>query len=195
MQGFYFALLQYSHIQAFTACFVPFMHLYNPRHKTAHRALQLLFLRLCQLNRTRYQTDTNCYNISCDTLESAHTRPDALHRYQIPAPRRTLYRSAQPPIIIRWYIMVQGARPCYGSMPDSAAYRRPCQTGGSLDTSNARRRWLWHRSAVRARLVNIAYSIRRGSPAERARRAERNHWRLPPQLFSGFRPIANRGQQ
>lgn len=27
------------------------------------------------------------------------------------------------------------------------------------------------------------------------RRAARNHWRLVPQLFSDFRPIANRGQQ
>ena len=27
------------------------------------------------------------------------------------------------------------------------------------------------------------------------RRAARNHWRLSPHLFSGFRPIANRGQQ
>nr|DAM27971.1 MAG TPA: hypothetical protein [Caudoviricetes sp.] len=25
--------------------------------------------------------------------------------------------------------------------------------------------------------------------------AARNHWRLAPHLFSGFRPIANRGQQ
>jgi len=25
--------------------------------------------------------------------------------------------------------------------------------------------------------------------------AARNHWRLTPHLFSGFRPIANRGQQ
>ena len=36
-------------------------------------------------------------------------------------------------------------------------------------------------------------------PAEqssnRGRRAARNHWRLSPHLFSGFRPIANRGQQ
>ena len=32
----------------------------------------------------------------------AYTRPDGLHRYQIPTPRRTLYKSAQPPIIIRY---------------------------------------------------------------------------------------------
>lgn len=57
---------------------------------------------------------------------SAHTRPDALHRYQIQPPCRTLHSSAQPPIIIR-YIRV---RPFYGSMPYSAADRRPCKPGG-----------------------------------------------------------------
>lgn len=48
-------------------------------------------------------------------------------------------------------------------------------------------------SAVMAH--RLATFTRRGSPAAETRRAARNHWRLPPQLFSGFRPIANRGQQ
>lgn len=60
---------------------------------------------------------------------SAHTRPDALPRYQIPAPRRTLYRSAQPPYYNKVY-KGAGVRPCYGSMPDGAADRTPCQPGG-----------------------------------------------------------------
>lgn len=38
----------------------------------------------------------------------------------------TLYRSVQPHIIIRY----TRVRHCYGSMPDSAAHRRPCQPGG-----------------------------------------------------------------
>jgi hypothetical protein len=42
---------------------------YRPRRKTAHRALQALFLRLCQLNRRIYQTDTRGYNAACATLE------------------------------------------------------------------------------------------------------------------------------
>ena len=50
---------------------------------------------------------------------------------------------------------------------------RPCQPGGGLDASHARRRWLWHRSAARARLVNIAHSTRRSSPAGGAQRAAR----------------------
>nr|DAO91948.1 MAG TPA: SOX transcription factor [Caudoviricetes sp.] len=45
VQGFYFALLQYSHTQVFTARFVPSVQLYRPRRKTVHRALQWLFLR------------------------------------------------------------------------------------------------------------------------------------------------------
>ena len=71
---------------------------------------------------------------------------------QIPPPRRTLYRSTQPPIIIRY---------------------------------------------IRAQRCGISQTMpaRRGSPAAGARLAARNHWRLSPQLFSGFRPIANRGQQ
>ena len=56
----------------------------------------------------------------------AYTRPEALSLYQTPPPRRTLYSSAQPPYYNKVY---KGAevRPCRGSMPDSAAYRRPCQ--------------------------------------------------------------------
>lgn len=46
-----------------------------------------------------------------------------------PAPRRTLDRSTHPPYYNRVY---KGAAvcPCRGSMPDSAANRRPCQPGG-----------------------------------------------------------------
>jgi hypothetical protein len=43
VQGFYFALLQYSPIQAFTARFVQLMQLYHTRCKTAHRASQWRF--------------------------------------------------------------------------------------------------------------------------------------------------------
>ena len=42
---------------------------------------------------------------------------------------RTLCRPAQPPYYNKVY---KGAavRPCYGSMPDGATHRRPCQPGG-----------------------------------------------------------------
>ena len=46
---------------------------------------------------------------------------------------------------------------------------------------------------IHARRCSIPQTMpaRRGSPATGAR----NHWRLSPHLFSGFCPIANRGQQ
>lgn len=115
------------------------MQLYRPRHKTAHRALQALFLRFVPFYSRRYQTGKSEYNAVCATLERI-TAPQRLQRIpEIPAPRRTLYRSAQPPIIIR-YIRVQGCA-CYGSMPDGATHRRPYRPGGvsvSTCTGSAR---------------------------------------------------------
>ena len=60
---------------------------------------------------------------------SVSQRGNTSSTYKIPPPRRTLYRPAQPPYYNKVY---KGAwvRTCYGSMPDSAAYRRPCQPGG-----------------------------------------------------------------
>ena len=104
------------------------MQLYRPRHKTAHRSLQGLFLRLCPLNLRKYQTDTSSYNTACATLERI-TAPQHLQR--IPdttaAPGRWTDQRSRP-IIIR-YIRVQG-RACYGYMLDGATHRRPCQRGG-----------------------------------------------------------------
>lgn len=115
-QGFCFALLQYSPIQAVTARFVSSMQLYHPRRKTAHRALQWIFLLLYPLNRPRYQTDTSGYNTTCATLEriTAPGRPPAHTRYHRHA--RTLYSSAQPPY--------------YNKVYKGAADRKPCQPGG-----------------------------------------------------------------
>ena len=65
------------------------------------------------------------------------------------------------------------------------------QPGGGFDASHARRLTIWPGSAVRAHRVRLAPSTRRSSPVAGTRWAARNHWRLPPYLFSGFRPIAN----
>ena len=96
------------------------------------------------------------------TRRRAYRQTQRLHRYQIPPPRRTLYRTGQQPIII----MYIGVRRCA---------------------------LLW----IHARRRNTPQTMpaRRGSPAIRARRAARNHWRLPPLIFSGFRPITNKGEQ
>lgn len=123
--------MQYSPIQAFTARFVSFMQLYHPRRKTAHRALQRLFLRFAPFNRPQYQTGKSGYNAACATLEHI-TAPQHLQR--IPKYKRharTLYRSAQPP----YYNKV-----CKGS----ASPPVQGQPGGGLDTSHARRFAVWH---------------------------------------------------
>lgn len=74
VQGFYFALLQYSPIKTFTARFVPSIKLYRQHHKTAHRALQGLFMQLVQFYRLQYQTDKSGYNAACATLERITAR-------------------------------------------------------------------------------------------------------------------------
>lgn len=122
-----------------------------------------------------------------------HTRvwtPSAYTRYQ--TPRRTLYRPAQPPIIIR-YIRAQRRAPVMDpcqTVQHIADRASPAavsifSTPGGLRSGTG--------SAIRAH--RLAPSTRRGSPAAVARRAARNNRRLSPHLFSGFRQIANRGQQ
>lgn len=99
---------------------------YRTCRKTAYRALQRLFLRFAPFNRPQYQADTSSYNTVCDTLGRI-TAPHCLQRiqgYHHHAGRCTAQHSR--PIII----MYIRARPCYGSMPDCAAYCRPCQPGG-----------------------------------------------------------------
>lgn len=127
-QGFYFALLQYSLMQAFTTRFTQSIQSYRPFRKTTHRALQGRFRQFALFCR-RCVAGTSAYTAPPAPRWSTHTRPDSLHRYQIPAPHRTLYRSAQQPYYNKVY-KGAAAPPCYGSMPDGAAYHKPCQPGG-----------------------------------------------------------------
>lgn len=102
VQGFYFARMQHSPIQAFTARFAVSMQLYHPRNKTAHRDSQGLFLRLHPFNRPRYQTNTSGYNTTCTTLERIHAPGRA---QPIPDTTATPGRCTgqhRPPIIIRY---------------------------------------------------------------------------------------------
>lgn len=106
----------------------------------------------CQFNYTahaiKHHTEL-CRGFSCDcTRSTAHdTKPtqaaiippaprwsvsqrrNTSSTYQIPAPRRTLYSSAQTAYYNNVY-KGAGVRHRYGSTPDGAAYRRPCQPGG-----------------------------------------------------------------
>lgn len=157
VQGFYFIMLQYDHIQAFTARFVSSMQLYSKRRKTSHGALQRIFLRFDPLNRHRYKADTIGYNTACATLEriTAPGHPPAHTRYQRHA--GTLHRSAQPhtmqarrgqllPCVDRWQVLTRCQQYRPGAPADvSASPPVKGQPGGGLDASHARRLAVWHR--------------------------------------------------
>ena len=117
VQGFYFAQMQYSPIQAFTARFVQSMQLYCPRHKTVHRTLHRIFLRFRPLNRPRYQTDKSGNNAACATLDGTHAPGRA---QQIPDTTATpgRYTGQHRPSIIIMYIRGQ-------TMPETAGSASP----------------------------------------------------------------------
>ena len=125
--------------------------LFRPCNYAAHAAKRLTGLYRgfsCDLS---HSTATNTRPTQAAIIPpasrwSVSQRRDASSTYRIPAPRRTLYRSAQPPYYNNVYKSV-AVRPCYGSMPDSAAYHRPCKPGGvcvSTCTGSARRLAIWH---------------------------------------------------
>lgn len=179
-------------------------------------------MRLYPINRPRYQTDTSGYNTACATLERI-TAPKRLHR--IPdttvTPGRYTGQRSRPVIIM--YIMVRRllwlhAIQC--SIPHTMIARRglllSCvdrwQVLHSSHLLRGQRLHLYRVSPAAVSMLptpggwrsgngsavmthRLAPFTRRGSPVAGARRAARNHWRLPPQLFSGFRPIANKGKQ
>ena len=128
-------------------------NLYNPCPKTAHTALQWLFLRLCPLNRPQYQTDKSGYNTTCDTLEGIH----APGRTQ-PIPNTTATQGRctgqhRPPIIIM-YIR-----------------RQTMQARRGLDAFHARRLAVWHRVSSQGAPAGTLYpagqSSDRGAAARR----------------------------
>lgn len=147
--GFYFAPLQYSHIQAFTAAFLSSMQFMRPKRQNRLQGFTVAFPLICSIPAHAIQQphkppihrlrSAGGHTVKCCT--STNTR---YHRH---AGRCTGQRSR--PIIIRY----TRARPCYESTPDGAADCRPCQPGGvsvSTCTGSARRLAIWHRSAVSA---------------------------------------------
>lgn len=99
------------------------MQVYRPRHKTAHRALQALFL-LFALFCRRCVAGTSAYTAPPAPRWSTHTRRNTSSTYQIPTPRRTLCRSAQPP----YYNKV------YKSAPLLWIHARQCSTSQTMQT-------------------------------------------------------------
>ena len=108
--------------------------LYHSCSYTTHATKQRTGLYRCFSCDLSHSTTTDTRPIQAAIIPPAQRwsvsqRRSASSAYQIPAPRRTPCRSAQPPYYNNVY---KGAavRYCYGSMPDSAADRRPCQPGG-----------------------------------------------------------------
>lgn len=119
VQGFYFAPLQYSHIQAFTAAFLSSMQNYTAKTPKPFTGIysgvsvDLLYssARNTAATQTAYTPTTQRWRAYRQVLH--------LHQYQIPPPCRTLYRGN----VSTYYNNVyKGAavRPCRGSMPGSA---------------------------------------------------------------------------
>ena len=168
-----------------------------------YKRLQRLLYHPCSYTANTSKQHTELYmGFSCDYTRSTDhdTRPaqaviiplaqswsvsqrrSTSSTYQIPATRRTLYRPAQP----RYYNNVyKGAAVChcYGSMPNGAAYRRPCEPGGvsMLPTPGGLQSGTGQQSA---RHPPPGGAVQQ----QRARRATRNHWRLVAASFFGLSP-------
>ena len=155
--------------------------LYRLRHETAHRSLQRRFLRLYPLNRLLYQPDTSDYNTTCDTLE----RLPASGRPQ-PIPDTTATRDAVQVSTAAYYNKVYKRVQHiadHASPAGSRCFPRPAACSLAPGQRSGR--------TGSARHTPPGGAVQR----QGQRRAARNHWRLPPHLFSVCRPIANRGQQ
>ena len=167
-----------SHAQAFTAAFVTSMQFIQPTSQSiaqsftgAFPAIRLVFPLLYGGASGYIEPPAPRWSVS--------QRRNTSSTYHHHAECCTGQHSC--PIIIM-YIRVQGCATCYSSMPDSAAYRRPCQPCGvsMLPTPSGLQSGTLHP-------VEHSSSRRHGG-----RRGTIGG--LPPLLFSGFRPIANRGQ-
>lgn len=152
------------------------MQLYNPRHKTAHRALQELFQRFIPFYRLQYQTDTSGHNTACATPERI-TAPQ--HLQSIPdtsaTPGRCTGQHSSPIIIM--YIRAQGYVPIMDPCQPVQHIADHASPAGSAPT-----------------VCESLASAAPGAPADGSasppvqgqRRAARNRWRLSPHFFRAF---------
>jgi hypothetical protein len=173
VQGFYFAKLQYSHIQAFTAAFLPSMQIYTT---TTPKAFTGLYSGV-----PVDLTYSNERNTAATQAAYTNLHPAGWHtvkrctctdtRYYRHTGSCTGQRSL--PIIIRYIRVRPVIDPC-PAVQHSADHANPSgsasppvqgQPGGCLDSSHAERLAIWHR-------VCLAHSTRRAVQRQGARRAE-----------------------
>ena len=120
-------------IQPNTSVYNAFLH--RPCSYTANATKQRTRLYRCFFCRLPHSPAANTRPTQAAIISpvqcwSVSQRRSASSAYQdtTTAPGRCTAQHSRP-IIIR-YIMGQRCALCYGSMPDGAAYRRPCQPGG-----------------------------------------------------------------
>ena len=120
------------------------MQLYRPRSKTAHRALQALFLLFAQFYRHKYQTDTSGYCTTCATLKHlpAPGRPPAYTKIS-PLRRDAVQANTDRPIIIM-YIRGSGT-PLLWIYARQCSISQTMQARRGLNAPHAGRLAVWHR--------------------------------------------------
>lgn len=128
VQGFYFCP---AAIQPYTSVYSAFCAIHaviQPTPQNSAQGFTEAFPAICRIF-SLLCGGVSSYTAPPATRWSISQRRSTSSEYQIPAPRRTLYRTAQPPYYNKVY---KGAAvcPCYRSMPDGATHRRPCQPGG-----------------------------------------------------------------
>lgn len=193
MQGFCFALLQYSpHTNVYSAfcavnATIPHTAQNSAQGFTGAFPAIRLFCRRCVAG-------ASAYTAPAAPRWSVSQRRNTSSTYQIPAPRRTLHSTAQTAYYNNVY---KGAEvpACYRSMPARRGQLPPCmdrwQVLHPANLLRGQRLNLYRVSPTASRCFQRPAAC---NLAPSTRRAARNYWRLSPQLFSGFRPIANRGQ-
>lgn len=88
VQGFLFARMQHSPMQAFTTCFAVSMQFYTAHAEKQRTGLYRGFSCNCTRSTAHDTRPTQAAIIQPATRWKTYTRPDALNRYQIPPPHR-----------------------------------------------------------------------------------------------------------
>ena len=120
-------------IKSHTSVYSGFCHVHAvipPTLQNCAHGFTGAFLLFAQFYRPRYQTDTSGYNTTCATLERLPVPGRFAPIPDTAATPDTVQASAAPYSQPHYYNKVYiRACPCYGSMPDDAAHRKPCQPG------------------------------------------------------------------
>ena len=155
----------------------------QPTPQNSSQGFAAAFPAISPVQPPQIQTDTSGYNTTRDTLEGIHAPGRAQKIPDTTATPRRWTGQHRPPIIIR--------------------YIRWCSISQTMPAAAGQRLHLYRVSPAACSLAPgqrsgrgiLAPSTRRTVQQQGQRRAARSHWRLAPHFFSGFRPIANRGQQ